>query len=306
MPHVFDAQSAMGFLTSQRAHIETAVNMEPLPDIQYKNLIPVDTTAGPFAKTVDYYSGQMHGQADWVNGNAGDINIAGVTQAKHTTSVYMAGIGYSYGYEELTVARSMGVNLPNGDAMAARRISEEFVDNVSMNGDASKGLQGLVSHTSVTAAAVTTGDWDTATESQILGDINNLLLAQSTATNHVALADTLLLPVAKYNKLATTVRSGTDTTLLELIKKSNTYTALTGQPLTIRAVRGLETAGAGGVNRMVAYRRSPEVLKFHMPMPHQFLPVWQAGPLSFMVPGVMRLGGLDIRRPKEVRYGDGI
>ena len=81
---------------------------------------------------------------------------------------------------------------------------------------------------------------------------------------------------------------------------------MTGMPLTIRAVRGLETAGAAGVNRMVAYRRNPQVLKLHVPMPHRFLPVYQDGPLNFVVPGVFRLGGLDIRRPKEVRYGDGI
>lgn len=28
--------------------------------------------------------------------------------------------------------------------------------------------------------------------------------------------------------------------------------------------------------------------------------------LNCVVPGVFRLGGLDIRRPKDVRYGDGI
>jgi len=41
-------------------------------------------------------------------------------------------------------------------------------------------------------------------------------------------------------------------------------------------------------------------------MPHRFLPVFQGGPLHWVVPGVFRLGGLDIRRPKEVRYIDGI
>ncbi len=71
-------------------------------------------------------------------------------------------------------------------------------------------------------------------------------------------------------------------------------------------MRGLETAGAAGVARMVAYRRNPQVLKLHIPMPHRFLPVYQDGPLNFVVPGVFRLGGLDIRRPKEIRYGDGI
>jgi hypothetical protein len=48
------------------------------------------------------------------------------------------------------------------------------------------------------------------------------------------------------------------------------------------------------------------VLKMHIPMPHRFLPVWQTGPMRFDVPGIFRLGGLEIRRPKAVRYVDGI
>ena len=57
---------------------------------------------------------------------------------------------------------------------------------------------------------------------------------------------------------------------------------------------------------MVAYRRSPDVLKLHMPMPHRFFPVFQSGPFRWDVPGLFRLGGVDIRRPLEVAYIDGI
>jgi hypothetical protein len=81
---------------------------------------------------------------------------------------------------------------------------------------------------------------------------------------------------------------------------------MTGKPLSIFGVRGLETAGAGSTQRMIAYRKDPGVLKLHIPMPHQFMPVFQKGPLRWEVPGVFRLGGLDIRRPAEVKYRDNI
>jgi hypothetical protein len=100
--------------------------------------------------------------------------------------------------------------------------------------------------------------------------------------------------------------TGSDMTVLDWLQKYNVYTAQTNQPLTVRAVRGLETAGAGGVGRMVVYRRDPQVLKFHIPMPHRFLPVWQTGPMVFDVPGIFRTGGVEIRRPGAVRYVDGI
>jgi len=76
--------------------------------------------------------------------------------------------------------------------------------------------------------------------------------------------------------------------------------------LRIAAVRGLETAGANGDARMIAYRRDPNVLKLNLPMMHRFLGVYQDGPLNWVVPGVFRCGGVDVRRPKEISYIDGI
>ena len=306
MPKLFDAQAALGFVAAQTTHIEREVNETVYPDIQYPSLVPVDTSAHPFAKSVTYYSSDKFGKAKWINGNADDIPLAGTELAKHETSVHMAGIGYGYGYEEINQAQMLGINLTADDAMAARRAYEEMVDRVALSGDAAKGFSGLINSSAVTAAAVTTGAWATATEDQILTDINGVILAVGTDTQYTTMADTLLLPYAKLNLLATNRLGDTQMTILEFLRRNNTYTAMTGQELTIRAVRGLEIAGAAGVARMVAYRRNPQVLKLHIPMPHRFLPVYQDGPLNFVVPGVFRLGGLDIRRPKEVRYGDGI
>jgi len=299
-------QAALGFVVSQTSHIERQVNETAYPDIQYPSLIPVDTSAHPFAKSVTYYSSDKFGRADWINGNADDVPLAGTELSKHETAVHMAAIGYGYGYEEINHAQMLGVNLQADDAMAARRAYEEMVDRVALTGDMTKGFQGLINNTSVTAGAVTTGDWATATEDQILADVNNTILAVGTDTNFVSMANTLLLPYEKMNYLATNRLGDTQSTILNFLRDNNTYTAMTGQPLTIRAVRGLNTAGAGSTARMVAYRRDPQVLKLHIPMPHRFLPVHQSGPLNFVIPGVFRLGGLDIRRPKEVRYGDGI
>ena len=100
--------------------------------------------------------------------------------------------------------------------------------------------------------------------------------------------------------------SKTEFLILEWIERNNIYTRTTGQPLTIRGVWGLETAGSGATARMVAYRRDPTVVKLHMPMPFRFLPAYQDGPMLFKVPGIFRLGGVDVRPPKSMRYVDGI
>lgn len=308
MTQFHDAQAALGFVLSQTSHIETQVNEIVYPDIQYPNLIPVDTSAHPFAKTVTYYSSDKFGEAKWINGNAGDIPIAGTELAKHETSVYTAGIGYGYGWEEINEAQMLGRNLAADDAMAARRAYEEMVDRVALQGDTEKGFEGLIDNSAVTAGSAGNGDWDggTTTEDEILADVNAAILGTATDTLYTGVADTLLLPFAKLNTLATTRLGDTQSTILEFLRRNNTYTAMTGNALDIRGVRGLETAGSGSTNRMVAYRKSPQVLKLHIPMPHRFLPAYQKTPLYTEIPGVFRLGGLDIRLPKEVRYSDGI
>jgi hypothetical protein len=303
---VFDAQAALGFVLSQTSHIEAQVYQIRYPDIQYSNLIPVDTSAHPFAKTVTYFSSDKFGAAEWINGNADDVPIAGTQRSKHETSVYTAGIGYAYGWEEIQHAQMLGINLTADDAMAARRAYEEMVDRVALEGDTSKGFEGLFNHSDIPVVAPITGDWTTATADQILADVNGALAGIHSNTKTVELADTLVLPWTRMHTISTKRLGDTSMTVLEFLRQNNIYTANTGQPLMIRGVRGLDTAGTSGTPRMLTYRRSPEVLKLHIPMPHRFLPAYQAGPLRFEVPGVFRLGGLDIRLPKAMAYTDGI
>src|SRR5690606_17427351 len=150
---------SLGFVLSQTSHIEREVNETVYPDIQYPGLIPVDTSAHPFAKSVTYYSSDKFGAAGWINGNADDIPLAGSERTKHETAVYMAGIGYSFGLEEVQHALMLGINLQADDAAAARRAYEEMVDRVALSGDSAKGFQGLLDNSSVTATAAPNGDW---------------------------------------------------------------------------------------------------------------------------------------------------
>lgn len=306
---IVDAQAAMGFVISQTSFIERGINETVYPEIQYPNLIPVDTSAWEFAKSVTYFSGDRVGVAKWINGNADDVPLANSELTKHETMVYTAALGYGWGWEEVGYAMMINQPLQATDAAAARRGAEEMIDRVALLGDASKNFDGLIDHSAVTPAAATTGDWldgTGTTAATIMADINGALLAAGSGTNWTGMANTLLLPHTHLAHLAATVIPGTDTPLMRYVMENNWYTLQTRQPLRIQSIRGLETAGVGTTARMIAYRRDPDVLKLHIPMPHKFLPVWQSGPLRWEVPGVMRLGGLDIRRPKEVIYRDGI
>lgn len=309
MRHIqlLDAQAALGFVVSQTSYIERQVNEIVYADIQYPQLIPVDTSAPEWIKTVTYYSADKVGKADWINGNADDIPLASTERSKLETQIHMAGIGYGYGLEEISQAQMLGINLTADDAMAARRAYEEMVDRVALLGDSSKGFSGLFNFPGVTAGTAVTGNWATATADQILADVNTALTVQALGTLFTAFSDTLLMPYSKFLMLATRkVNDQGLESIFTYLMKNNVYTATTGRPLMIKGLNGLDTAGAGGTARMISYRRDPSVLKMHIPMPHRFLPVYQAGPIRWEVPGIFRLGGVDVRRPAEVRYTDGI
>ena len=304
-------QANLGFVTSQTSHIEAQVYRIRYPDVDYAAMIPVDTTAGEWSKTVTYFSMDAAGRAGWINGNGKDIPVVGAQMEKHETTVYTAGIGYSYGFEEVNQARMLGIGLEAEKASAARRAYEEMVYRIAFTGDAEKGFEGLFGYTGVPAASVANDGtssgttWASKTPDLILRDVNAMLIGMSTDTQTVEMADTLILPIERFQTIASQRLTDTSMTILEFLRQNNVYTATTGAQLTIRGMRGLLTAGAGSSARMIAYRRSPEVLKLHIPMPHRFLPLQVEG-LQFTVPGVFRLGGLDIRLPKAVRYGDAL
>lgn len=304
-------QANMGYVISQTAHVEAQVYRFRYPDIDYASIIPVDTSANPFSKTVTYFGLDGVGKADWINGNVGDVNMVDITLDRAETSVYTAGIGYGYGWEEVGQAAMLGMNLPSEGAFYAKRAYEEMCYRIATEGDTKKGFEGLFSYTGVTSALVTadgtgsTTTWSTKTGDQINRDVNALLTGVQSGTQFVEMADTLILPIERFQSIASTRLGDTQMTVLEFIRRNNVYTAMTGQPLDIRGMRGLLTKGAGATARMIAYRRSPEVLKLHIPMTLRFLPVQIRG-LRYQIPGVFRMGGLDIRLKKAIRYADGI
>lgn len=308
---IVDAQAALSFLVNQASFIETEVYRIQYPEILYPQLIPIDESAPDWVKSITFYSVQQVGQADWFHHTATDMRLADVQRSKFEVAVEMAGIGYRYTLEELGMAMQMGINLTSERGAAALRAYEEFVEKIAFSGDTKKNWTGLINDASVTASnAPTNGTgttWAVKTGDQIATDVNALLTGVYTNSQTVELADTLLLPVDQFTLIATKRMSDSvDMTVLDWITRYNVYTAQTGRPLVVRAIRQLDQAGAGPSDRAVAYRRDPSVVKMHIPMRHRFLQVWQTGPITFDVPGIFRLGGVEIRRPGAIRYLDAI
>ena len=309
---------ALSFLRHQLAIIEPAVYRIQYPDIQYDRLVPVATDGWEWAKAVTFTSLDTVGRAQWIHEMANDFPVADVVREQFEVGIDMNGIGYRYSLPEIAYGmRIPGFNLGQERAEAARRAWEEFADDVAFRGNTDKGWKGLINQTSGvdTIDAASVGDQNGGTDSpywvhknteQIMEDFNSGLTNIYAESLQVEMADTVILPLAELLRLSKMQMTGISMTVLEWLKKYNVYTFRTGQPLDIVSVRGLETADDAGGGRAVFYRRNPDVLKMHIPMPHRFLPVFQEKVLQFLVPGIGRLGPLEIRRPMAVRYLDGI
>lgn len=313
-----DAQQAMGFVIPQFYNIEQTIYQIKYPSFDYASLVPVVTEGNEWSRGTLFRSMDSAGKAEFLSGMAQDVPYANVTMSQYVKGFELAGIGYEWSLEEIQVAALEGRDLGNDKANAARRIAEQFLWNSCFTGKSDgvtseKGWTGVLNDPTVpatTAPATGTGStttWTTKTSDQIQADFNNALTGIITTTIETEEADTVLLPTSRYNYIASTPRAtGTDTTILSFLQNNNVYTQRTGQPLTIRGFRALENAGAGGTKRMVAYRRAPDVLRFHLPMPHQFLPPFQKTSMTWEVAGIMRTGGTEIRLPFAMSYVDGI
>lgn len=303
---------ALNFLRTAQNYIEPGIYARAYPDFQYRELVPVDNSAPDWTTAIDFFSmGDDVGEAREFSPDGDDVPFVDFKLDQGNSRVWMASIGYRYNLQELAHAQQFGIRLTDDRADAARRKYEQYVDGVAFTGRAKLGMTGLINSTAVTALTAPNGTagtatWRTKTVDEIVEDVNDVLGAVFTQSNGIEQVDTLLLSQDRYAYIATKRLDPTsERTILQHILAVNIYTIRTGQPLKIRAVFGLETAGAGATQRMVAYRRSPDVVKMHVPMPLRWLQAEQRL-LKYEVPGIFRLGGVEFRRPGAARYLDGI
>lgn len=307
-----NAQEALGYVQDQTKAINTTVYKAEYPDHDFASLIPVDSSAPEWASGMITYLTDIVGKAEFISGMGKDMPLADVVRGQSDQNYELAGVGYEFSLEEVNVASMLGMPLTSLKGDAARETSMLMQYDLALIGNTRKGMQGLLNSTAVVSGLVALNAgaasrlWSAKTSNEILGDVDDLLTGGYIASKTVELADTLLISPERMSYLNRRTVSDTNSeTLLSFIKRTNIYTMTTGQQLTIRAVRWLSTLGAGATQRMVAYKRTPRTLAFHLPMPHRFLPVWQNGPMNFLVPGIFRTGGTEIRRPGAVRYADG-
>jgi hypothetical protein len=306
-----DAQVGLAFLTPQLYRIETEVYMTRNPSFDIGRFMTVDSSGSMWDVGTLVYSQEDVGQAEFLAGAAFDMPYASNRMSQATKPFYLAGIGYEWNTQEMQRAAMLGRALGSDKARAAKKSADVFIYSIAMTGKtpagvAEKGWTGFVNNASAPSAQVAndgTGPsrlWSAKSADLILRDINEALTAVETGTGETHIANTLVLPTSRYNYIATQRVGDTNATILSFLLANN----VAGEGLTILKSRALETAGTSNSTRMVAYDRDPDVLKFHLPGPHQFLPPFQKASMVYEVAGIMNVGGVEVRLPKAIVYRD--
>lgn len=288
-----DAQQTLAFLAPQLLRVEQGVYMTKYPLADYADFMPVDTQGSVWTAGSLFYSGDIAGKPEWYDVAADDMPYADVSRTQFLQENHIAGIGYKFNRGDLERAQQLGINVIADKADAATKTAERFIHNVAMTGDGLKFATGFIDDALMTVDSGNSIDADSDVDADI-AQVNEALTRVRTDTLETYQADTLAVATSTYNTMASKRVDGTGISLLRYLQENAVV-----RGIRIIPTRHLETAGAGGSKRMIAYANTPEVHRFHLPGGgHQFFPQWKKGPFSWEVPGIMAIGGYENRIPK--------
>ena len=194
-------------------------------------------------------------------------------------------------------------------ANAARRATEQTVNDVAFFGDDTSGLPGLFSNPNIpTGAVVNPGsgtEWVNKTPDEILFDVNDLFADIFETTKMVERGNTLLLPPSQWSYIMSTPRSSnSDTTIAQYLAMNSPYLDSIEDIIPVNECSAANNPELSD-DAMVAYDRNPDKLQLEIPVELEMLPVQQKN-LEFLVPGRLRLAGLNIYYPLSLAIATGI
>ena len=212
--------------------------------------------------------------------------------------------GFQYDIDEIAAAMESNTSLDAEKASAVLEAYEEMINRVAFIGQSDLGLTGLANNANVDIDTSMGATFAAATSEQRVTFFAGLLGLVYTGSGNTIQPDTLIIPSAEYVQLGekTYSASGVVTDKSELEMLQTRVNGMYGN-VTIKSSLELEAQGAAGVQRAVAYQKSPRVLYFEETLPVEYQPVQRTNNV-FKVPTFSKVGGVFVRRPYGIQYGD--
>lgn len=294
------------FFNRELAYVKAKSYDAKYAELKGLSLIPISTEAGAGVNEIIFHQYRGVGFAKVIADYAKDfprVDIYGEEKA-----VKVKGIGDSYGYsiKEIRASQRTGKNLDQRRAITARRAHDEMMNRLALKSNTADGTFGLLDFPGITEVTLqadgtnSSKTWASKTPDQIVRDINDLVSAVMEPTSAREVPDTLLLPIAQYNDIATRrIGEAGEKTLMRYILDNSPYIK------RIDWLSELKNFGAGGTNRALVGRFDEEHLTLEIPQPFEQFEAQQEG-MEFTIPCHSECAGTIIYYPLAFAYADGI
>ena len=313
-PRLDAAESA--FVERALLYVESETYNTMFPPLEGRRFVPVDNKAPPGAKFTSYKQYTRTGIARLVTERGQDLPTAGIFVKEFFHPFFRLGMSYEYTLDDLLAAQMSAqnggpaLNIDLEEAMAAREGIEKKLDNIARVGSADGlspdvGLLGLLNQPNATLYTVANGagglaTWASKTPDEVIADMTGIVAAQIAATFKVETPDTLLLPITQYETIAgRSMGDGRSDTILSYFLKITRHITM------IDSWQFLTGAGAGGTDRMIAYKKDPRKVRHLISQEFTQMPPRYEN-FVFTTECTAKSAGVVCPYPLSVSYGDGI
>lgn len=294
-----------GYVEEQLRFIEAQVYATPRPPLKAEVLIPHDLNTVPrWAQQWGFDRIESSGRARWMHDRATDIPTIAQRVARHLRQINDFWTSYDYSWREVETGRALGRNLDASKGADARRVIEEFREQVLLYGDSFVGYTGFANDPVIPVMTPLVGGWDgsgSATPEQIIEAINHAVQSIERNSLETFYASTIAVDLDVYRYLTTQPIGFGQTTSIWKALMANTQ-----RPIELVTWQGLATAGAGGTRRAVIYDKRPEVIVAHVPIPFEIGQATYPKPLTTLIPAISSVAGTFWRTPVAATFVDGI
>lgn len=294
--------------------------------LKARTLIPVDTSVPNWAETFTYRQmGEIQRNAAIALSYTDDAPQPELYANEFPQRIFSLTSAYGYSIQDMRAAAELNIQLDAEKGRMARQMIERSIEDLAAFGTplilqpgGSQQVYGLTNAPNVTATTqISSGTWiaqynadtsddKTASKAAMLADL--AAMRQQIFNNtkgEMGQLGTLsvVFPTKLYSFLENVPRSikfdSTGQNLLEYLVKTAGYKDASYW-------NRLDLANSGGTGgRTMVYRRDPQVLRLIIAQEfEQFAP--QPRNLGFIIPCHARTGAVEVRRPLEMTFMDGI
>lgn len=273
---------------------------------KFRRIMQIDTSAPSWAERVEIEKITMYGDVrPTVAGGSDKPRSPTMDRASGYLRIFEFEAMYDIRYSDLERVAAMGLGSLDVRKSAANQTrAEQILDQIACVGDNSEAgwptMPGLANSGDVTPAAAS-GVWSNASDtSDILNDMHSCVDSVHSGSLEIFTANRLLMSLAKFQFIARKrLGDGTDMTILSAFREQ-------APGVEVAAWNRLATAGAGSVQRMVAFDASkPESprmiltreLTDNPPAPTLY---------GYEIGQTMRTAGVLIEQSSALAYTDGI